>query len=315
MASGVSAVELRAKEIFTALTEQDDAVILLDEIDRLILDRDSRLYQEQGDMFQVLTPGMLPKLKQLRSRQRSIFILATNYKERLEPAAIRIGRIDKHFLVSLPDLRAREKILVHELKDEIERSSRTLRQDNRVTTATIVPADLTKVAEATALGAYGELCELVRTVTDKLQANGKLYMDMNRVAYFVRSEVLTLLEKESLDFVAAVRLENYQPRFRAFLKPDEQLSTVQEPIEEFIDLAGLICETAGTRSKLTPHRRLTLRKIIASICEANDSGVADDNPKTVALSVRKLCEMACFSESIGDLNNIATALEGAEWKE
>ncbi len=195
VASGVSAVELRAKEIFTALTEQEDAVILLDEIDRLILDRDSRLYQEQGDMFQVLTPGMLPKLKQLRSRQRSIFILATNYKERLEPAAIRIGRIDKHFLVGLPDLRARENILAHELNDEIERSGGTLRQDDRMTIATIAPADLTKAAESSALAAYGELCELVRTVTDKLQANGKLHIDTNQHTYFVRSEVLTQLGK------------------------------------------------------------------------------------------------------------------------
>ncbi len=58
--------------------EQVEAVILLDEIDRLILDRDSKLYSKQGDMFQVRTPGMLPKLKDLRGQKRSIFIIATH---------------------------------------------------------------------------------------------------------------------------------------------------------------------------------------------------------------------------------------------
>ncbi len=39
-------------------------VILFDEIDRLILDRDSKAYSEQSDVFQFMTPSMLIKIQE-----------------------------------------------------------------------------------------------------------------------------------------------------------------------------------------------------------------------------------------------------------
>ena len=83
---GGAEVEARAKAIFDVLGAQTDSVILLDEIDRLILDRDSQLYQKQSDLFQFMTPGMLTKFRNLRREQRVIFIVSTNYAERIDPA-------------------------------------------------------------------------------------------------------------------------------------------------------------------------------------------------------------------------------------
>ena len=120
--TGVSQVEQRAKRIFEALTEQENCVILLDEIDRLILDRNLKAYDNQDDMFQMMTPSMLPKLKDLREKESSIFVIATNYFERIERAAVRAGRVDDAFLVGLPDYEARKNILFAQLLSQFKKT-------------------------------------------------------------------------------------------------------------------------------------------------------------------------------------------------
>jgi SpoVK/Ycf46/Vps4 family AAA+-type ATPase len=137
---------MRAKAIFYVLKEQSQAVVLFDEIDRLILDRDSKLYREQGDMFQFMTPGMLTKLHELRDEEHVIFLIATNYADRIDPAAKRIGRIDTKLLVTPPDIQQRIRIL-----------QRSLEKNFKLTMPTdaVLPA-----AKASALSIYGELEEL-----------------------------------------------------------------------------------------------------------------------------------------------------------
>src|SRR3982751_3857237 len=78
---GEAEVEARAQDIFEALGKQVDMVVLFDEIDRLILDRDSGDYRRQGDIFQLMTPSMLPKLKDLRSAEGVIFVIGTNFAD------------------------------------------------------------------------------------------------------------------------------------------------------------------------------------------------------------------------------------------
>ncbi|MES0048726.1 ATP-binding protein [Mesorhizobium sp. M0053] len=132
LGSGGANVESRAKAIFQTLEAQQQCVILFDEIDSFLLDRDSRRYREQDSLFQFLTPGMLTKINDLRRRKRSIFIIATNYESRIDPAIKRAGRIDKLYLLPLPNRARRKKILeteglgtdVDEAKDnELARAS------------------------------------------------------------------------------------------------------------------------------------------------------------------------------------------------
>jgi DNA polymerase III delta prime subunit len=104
-------VEARAKAIFQTLEAQIDAVILFDEIDSFLLDRDTRRYGDQDSLFQFLTPGMLTKINDLRKRKRSLFIIATNYANRIDPAIKRRGRIDQRYLLSLPDGQKRLAII------------------------------------------------------------------------------------------------------------------------------------------------------------------------------------------------------------
>ncbi|MGX7953553.1 ATP-binding protein [Tsuneonella sp. HG249] len=112
---GGAYVEARAKAIFQTLEAQFDTVILFDEIDAFLLDRDSARYDKQDTLFQFLTPGMLTKINDLHKLARSIFIIATNYKDRIDPAIQRKGRIDQHYLLGLPDKKRREAILRKEI--------------------------------------------------------------------------------------------------------------------------------------------------------------------------------------------------------
>lgn len=112
---GGAYVEARAKAIFQTLEAQFDSIILFDEIDTFLLDRDSARYDKQDTLFQFLTPGMLTKINDLHKLGRSIFIIATNYKNRIDPAIQRKGRIDQHYLISLPDKQRRASILRDEM--------------------------------------------------------------------------------------------------------------------------------------------------------------------------------------------------------
>jgi hypothetical protein len=112
LGAGGAQVEARAKAIFQTLQAQRDCVIFFDEIDAFLLDRASTYYFEQDSLFQFLTPGMLTKINDLRSAERSIFIIATNYENRIDPAIKRPGRIDRLYLLLPPNLAKREKIIL-----------------------------------------------------------------------------------------------------------------------------------------------------------------------------------------------------------
>jgi hypothetical protein len=109
-----AAIEARAKDLFDMLRSQPRSVVLFDEIDQFMLDRDSEYFREQETVFQFLTPGMLTKLNDLRASESVLFIMATNYAERIDAAIKRQGRIDQHFLL-LPVDRARRKQFVEDL--------------------------------------------------------------------------------------------------------------------------------------------------------------------------------------------------------
>ncbi len=160
--SGESQVEMRAKMIFLALEEQSKTVILFDEIDRLILDRESPLYLQQGDMFQFMTPSMLPKLRSLHDKGSVIFFINTNYEERIDNAAVRPGRIDKRLLVGPPDRASRTEIIKRKLG---------------------ACPDLESHVAKTLFGVYGEICEYCERVARRAQiwtSSRQLHWELTR---------------------------------------------------------------------------------------------------------------------------------------
>jgi hypothetical protein len=222
VAQGVSEVEMRAKAIFDVLKEQSQAVVLFDEIDRLILDRDSKLYREQGDMFQFMTPGMLTKLHDLRDAKRVIFLIATNYADRIDPAAKRTGRIDAKLLVTPPDLQQRVRTLRAILQKKM-----TLNMPDDV----VRPA-----AEQSPLAIYGELEELVLSAITPLPPAGR-----------GDDAVRAALQNKAAGMKPALRLASYESRFRRGTKKaphaeDAIFPAVQEPFEEFFTLVYIKCQ-------------------------------------------------------------------------
>lgn len=111
LGTGGAMVEARARAIFDMLGTQSRCVVLFDEIDAFLLDRDSAHYRDQDTLFQFLTPGMLTKFNELRKLQQIIFIVATNYENRIDPAIKRPGRIDRRYLLLPPDGTKRAEII------------------------------------------------------------------------------------------------------------------------------------------------------------------------------------------------------------
>jgi hypothetical protein len=94
--SGEQGVESRARSVMMALKLLTRSVILFDEFEPILR---RRTVKETGpsNVFSFLTPGMLPKLKDLNNeaKRRSVaFVLVTNQIGVLDEAAIRGGRFD-----------------------------------------------------------------------------------------------------------------------------------------------------------------------------------------------------------------------------
>jgi hypothetical protein len=138
--------------VFDVLVSQARVVILFDEIDRLLLDRESERYEGQGDMFQFMTPSMLTKINTLRRTRRSIFVIATNYAERIDGAIKRPGRIDIQIPLLPPNLAQRRKFLRDFVEDPKENIGLTLTAE-----------DYDLLAKSTPLFTFTELEHLVRS--------------------------------------------------------------------------------------------------------------------------------------------------------
>jgi adenylate kinase family enzyme len=116
LAKGDNHIEPRAQEIFSAFSAGSRIVFFFDEIDELI--RDRRQQKDQRSALSFLTPSFLTKLQEFRdaaAKNEFIFILATNYKDNIDSAAIRSGRIDQHLPIIYPDIRSRAYIVIREL--------------------------------------------------------------------------------------------------------------------------------------------------------------------------------------------------------
>lgn len=117
VAEGLALVQKTADRIFKQLSELDHAVVLFDEIDELVRERD----MEKDAFGRFLTTSMLPKLAQLWDERKILYFVATNHINYFDSAIIRSHRFDALILVSPPSFRSKIKELrdllfeVHEL--------------------------------------------------------------------------------------------------------------------------------------------------------------------------------------------------------
>jgi SpoVK/Ycf46/Vps4 family AAA+-type ATPase len=103
VAEGLALVQKTADKIFKQLSELDHTVVLFDEIDELVRERD----MEKDAFGRFLTTSMLPKLAQLWDDRKILYFVATNHINYFDSAIIRSHRFDALILVSPPSFEAK----------------------------------------------------------------------------------------------------------------------------------------------------------------------------------------------------------------
>ena len=99
VAEGLPFVQRTADDIFKKLMELDHAVVLFDEIDELVREREG----EEVDAFgRFLTTSMLPKIAELWKSRKIMYFVATNHISYFDRAITRSGRFDELIFVSPP---------------------------------------------------------------------------------------------------------------------------------------------------------------------------------------------------------------------
>ncbi len=104
---GVDLVSARADEIFRQLMELDHHVVLLDEIDELIRQRDDRA----DSMERFFTTTMLPRLARLWAQKKVLFFVNTNAIDVVDSAVRRSQRFDALIFTLPPSFASKAKAL------------------------------------------------------------------------------------------------------------------------------------------------------------------------------------------------------------
>src|SRR5208282_1778543 len=113
VAEGLTQVQKTADRIFKQLSELDHTVVLFDEIDELVRERE----MEEDAFGRFLTTSMLPKLAQLWEARKIFYFVATNHINYFDSAIIRSHRFDSLVLVSPPSFQTKVKHLKELLAD------------------------------------------------------------------------------------------------------------------------------------------------------------------------------------------------------
>jgi len=108
VANGLPNVQSKADEIFRSLMELDHAIVLFDEIDELVRER-----EDEPDAFgRFLTTSMLPKLAELWKSRKIMYFVASNHISYFDRAIIRSERFDAVIFVSPPSFEAKRDELL-----------------------------------------------------------------------------------------------------------------------------------------------------------------------------------------------------------
>lgn len=110
MHGGEGNMDARARVIFKLLSNIRAATIFFDEIDDFLRRRE---FMGEPTFIKLVAPAMLNRLQDLRDAapmQEICFVLGTNFVDKMDPALIRQGRIDRAMPVVFPDLPSKRAI-------------------------------------------------------------------------------------------------------------------------------------------------------------------------------------------------------------
>jgi cell division protease FtsH len=175
----------RVRDLFVQGKKNAPCIIFIDEIDAVGRHRGAGLGGGHDEREQTLNQ-LLVEMDGFESNEGVILISATNRPDVLDPALLRPGRFDRQVVVSLPDIKGREKILrVHMKKTPIAPDVDPL------TLAKGTPgfsgADLENLVNEAALLAAKQDKERVGMM-DFEEAKDKVYMGLERKSKVISEE-------------------------------------------------------------------------------------------------------------------------------
>ncbi|MDM8535437.1 ATP-dependent zinc metalloprotease FtsH [Desulfobacterales bacterium HSG17] len=175
----------RVRDLFVQGKKNAPCIIFIDEIDAVGRHRGAGLGGGHDEREQTLNQ-LLVEMDGFESNEGVILVAATNRPDVLDPALMRPGRFDRQVVVSLPDVKGREKILkVHMKKTPVATDVTTL------TLAKGTPgfsgADLENLVNEAALLAAKRDKDKVDMI-DFEDAKDKVYMGLERKSMVLSEE-------------------------------------------------------------------------------------------------------------------------------
>ncbi|MDZ7580711.1 MAG: ATP-dependent zinc metalloprotease FtsH [Deltaproteobacteria bacterium] len=175
----------RVRDLFVQGKKNAPCIIFIDEIDAVGRHRGAGLGGGHDEREQTLNQ-LLVEMDGFESNEGVILISATNRPDVLDPALLRPGRFDRQVVVSLPDIKGREKILrVHMRKTPIAEDV------NALVLAKGTPgfsgADLENLVNEAALLAAKRDKEKI-DMFDFEDSKDKIYMGLERKSKVIKEE-------------------------------------------------------------------------------------------------------------------------------
>ncbi|MDF1591523.1 MAG: ATP-dependent zinc metalloprotease FtsH [Desulfobacterales bacterium] len=175
----------RVRDLFVQGKKNAPCIIFIDEIDAVGRHRGAGLGGGHDEREQTLNQ-LLVEMDGFESNEGVILIAATNRPDVLDPALLRPGRFDRQVVVSLPDIRGREKILaVHMRKTPIAADVNALILAKG--TPGFSGADLENLVNEAALLAAKRNKEKIEMV-DFEESKDKVYMGLERKSKVISDE-------------------------------------------------------------------------------------------------------------------------------
>jgi cell division protease FtsH len=175
----------RVRDLFVQGKKQAPCIIFIDEIDAVGRHRGAGLGGGHDEREQTLNQ-LLVEMDGFESNEGVILISATNRPDVLDPALLRPGRFDRQVVVSLPDIRGREKILkVHMKKTPVSKDVKPVILAKG--TPGFSGADLENLVNEAALLAAKRGKEKLEMM-DFEDAKDKVYMGLERKSKVIREE-------------------------------------------------------------------------------------------------------------------------------
>jgi hypothetical protein len=143
VAEGLPSVQHTADVIFRKLMELDHTVVLFDEIDELVREREI----EPDQFGRFLTTSMLPRLAELWRGRKVMFFVATNHIEYFDRAVTRSERFDAIIFMSPPAFDAKVKKLFRVLKDTYDLEASLSSEVSKESIEAAMPMECCKAAE------------------------------------------------------------------------------------------------------------------------------------------------------------------------